>query len=466
MTAESNAFATDLTVGAAEYLAHLEYDMLPLAAVDVLKAILLDTLGTTLAAGTLGAGCGELIAFARACGGTAESTVIGFGDRMPAAMAAFVNGGLAHALNYDAVGAAHLGIIPPAPLALAERAGDVSGSAFLAALAAGCELAARIGVAAGPGHPTVLLGQLLTYFGGAAASAHVLNLSPEGMQSTLGLALMQAAGARQIVIEGDPPAKAIYGSFPSQAGVTSAMLASLGLGAASDVLGGEAGVAALIGRPGNARPAIDLDFGSKFYLLEATFKPWPVSGHVTLFVEAAIEIAAVHELSAADLAHVRLTGPTSIRNWFEPVEKRKRPQTSASAANSIYFAVAKALTNRSLGLSDFSEEGLVQSEVLRLTDRMEHTLDNNRNADATVEVTTSSGTRYVRRVRTPLGAPSRPMGWDRLAAKFRDCAAHSATPISSRTLDLVIELVATLEEVPDVGILPTLLSGRGEQATR
>jgi 2-methylcitrate dehydratase PrpD len=66
-------------------------------------------------------------------------------------MAAFANGALCHALNYDAVGpeGGHLGVSAvAAPLAAAEKLGGLSGKELLAALAAGAELTARLAIAA------------------------------------------------------------------------------------------------------------------------------------------------------------------------------------------------------------------------------------------------------------------------------------------------------------------------------
>src|SRR5687768_12507313 len=124
----------------AAFAAGLTFAQLPREVVSVLKRIVLDTLGTTLAAGTLGSGCGPLVEVARSAGGPPESTLIGYGDRLSAPMAALANGALAHALNYDDVfpGGGHLGVVTvPAALAIAERAGGIDGQELLTALAAG-----------------------------------------------------------------------------------------------------------------------------------------------------------------------------------------------------------------------------------------------------------------------------------------------------------------------------------------
>src|SRR5437762_9854137 len=136
--------STNSTEILAAYAANITYESLPSEAVIALKRVVLDTLGTAVAATTLGAGCRELVGVIRSMAGTAESTIVCFGDQVPTAHAAFVNGGLAHALNYDAVGAGHPGVLVPAPLAVAEKVGKVSGKEFLAALAAGMEVTARI----------------------------------------------------------------------------------------------------------------------------------------------------------------------------------------------------------------------------------------------------------------------------------------------------------------------------------
>ncbi|HTE86566.1 MAG TPA: MmgE/PrpD family protein [Dehalococcoidia bacterium] len=447
------------TARAAAYFAGLRYEDLPPDSVSTVKAILLDTLGTALAANTLGDGCAELVSLARGAKDAREATLLGFGDRVPALTAALVNGGLAHALNYDAVGPAHLGLIPPAALAAAERAGGVSGRQLVAAIAAGCELSARLGATIGTGHPTALLGQLLGYFGCAAAAGRVMGLSPAQMHSALGLVLMQAAGMRQVVIEGDPPAKAIYGAFSNHGGLLAALLAQQGLDCRCDALEGEAGLPALVGRDTQQRLEIDTAFGARFYLLDATFKPWPVSGHVTPFIEAALQIARSHSLRAQDIGHVRLRAAPAARAWLEPAEQRRRPATAAAAANSIYFGVAKAFVNGGVSLRDFTPAGLAQPEALAFADRINHELDDALLSAGRIEVTTTGGDTHALTLEAPLGSPSRPMSWERLVEKFRDCAKFAAGTITPDRLDETIALVERLEEVPDVSIIPALLQG-------
>src|SRR6266571_5274008 len=186
-----------LTQRLAEFAAGLTYEQLPSGTVHAVQRMLLDCLGTTLAGSSLGAGVGPLLALVEQSEGRPESAILGTGRRAPAHLAALANGGLAHALNYDDYlpGAGiHLGVTSvPAALAAAERAGGVSGKELIAALAAGNELAARLGLALEKGAYTETrpqTSQMLGYFNAAASAGRVLRLSAAQMHSALGLALM------------------------------------------------------------------------------------------------------------------------------------------------------------------------------------------------------------------------------------------------------------------------------------
>src|SRR5262249_27065498 len=159
---------------------------------------------------TLGDGCREAIAVARRLGGPPESSILGTDARVCATHAAFANGALVHALNYDPIGSeiGHVGVIClPAPLALAQASGRASGKELLAAACVAGEVCARVTAAISrtgrrPSEK-FLSGQLLTHFGAAAGAGRMLGLDGDAMESALGLALMQMSGSRQVVLSGD-----------------------------------------------------------------------------------------------------------------------------------------------------------------------------------------------------------------------------------------------------------------------
>jgi 2-methylcitrate dehydratase PrpD len=454
----------------AAYAANVSFDRLPGELIPALKRLLLDTLGTTLAGSTLGTGCPELLAEVRAAGGTAESTLLGFDERLPAPVAALANGAMAHALNFEDVypGGGHLGAVTfPAALAVAERRGGVSGPEFLAALAAGAEIAARLQVAVrraddGTSEAKPQPTQMLGYFSAAASAGRVLRLDPAPMLSALGLALMQASGNRQPVVEGTP-AKAIYAAFPNHGGVLSALLSQRGLGAACAVFEGEAGFFPTFYQGRYDPAALTERLGEEYYTLAAGFKPWPTTNRAHPFIEAALQLAASHPSDMIDEVHIR--GGNYIRTFCEPLAVRQRPRTSVEAEDSIFFAVAKALVNRQVVLADFQPDGLQQPESVQLAARMRYSIDPTLGHAGIVEIRTISGQRDMCRVDKPLGDPAKPLDDAQLVAKFRDCAQYAAVGLAPRTVDDVLALIDGLEHVPDVAALTALLRG-AEQGRR
>ena len=120
----------DSTAILTEFASDTEYERLPPNVVELSKRVLLDTIGVMLAATTLEKAVLPIIKLVKEGGGKEESTIIGFGGKVPCWNAAFANGALSHALDYstsDSRGVAPGGVTVPAALAMAERIPHMSG---------------------------------------------------------------------------------------------------------------------------------------------------------------------------------------------------------------------------------------------------------------------------------------------------------------------------------------------------
>jgi 2-methylcitrate dehydratase PrpD len=456
-----------VTAGPTERLAHfaagLKFADLPRTAVTTIERMVLDCLGTTLAGVTLGSGMGPLLALVEESGGRPEATIIGAGARTAAHLAALANGGAAHALNYDdylPAGGVHLGVTSvPAALAAAEHRGGVGGPELIAALAAGNEVTARLGAAiqAASGSYTETrpqISQMLGYFNAAACAGCVLGLDEDQMLSALGLAFMQASGGRQPVVEGTE-AKALYAAFPNQGGVTSALLARRGLGAACRAFEGEAGLFATYFHGKWDPAALEDGLGQTYRFEEVTFKPWPTTNLAHVFIEAAISLAREHDIQPADVAGVHLRGQPHIRTFCEPAASRQAPRTSVEAEDSIPFAVAKALVNRKVTLDDLQPAGLTQPAALHLAAKVSYSMDERIKTAGVVNVATTAGQHLEARIERPLGYPPRTMSERQLVDKFLDCAGYAARRASP---EKIVDLALDLHELDDTGRLMALLS--------
>jgi 2-methylcitrate dehydratase PrpD len=457
------AYTNDPAYALAGFASSLTYEQVPPEVVTMLKRIVLDVTGTTLAGGTLGSGCREFVGVVLGFGGRPDATVFGYGDKLPAPMAALVNGAMAHALNYDDVfpGGGHLGVVTlPVAFALAELLGNVSGRDFLAALAAGGEVTARLqlavrgaddGTSEAKPQPTQFLG----HFAAAATAARLLRLNQDDTMSAFGQALMQASGNRQPVVEGTP-AKAVYAAFPNYGGLFSALLAQAGLHSECSVLEGAAGLFQTAYGGRYVASFLTEGLGQRFEMAAAGFKPWPTTGRAHPYIQAALQIAEAQPLNPADITRVVVRGAPFIRTFCEPLAVRRRPSSPVEAEDSIFYGVAKALVNRAVVLADFQPAGLRQADVLDLGGRMEYAIDPSLGAAGVVEVTLTDGSVLERRVSEPLGSAANPLSDQQLLAKFYDGARHAVRPIARERLERFAGLAARLETEDPVELVRVL----------
>jgi 2-methylcitrate dehydratase PrpD len=454
--------ATDCLV---EFASKLTYEALPSQAVATVKNLLLDGFGCSLAATALGDDCLAVTATMSAIGGAPESSIVGASNRVSAANAAFVNGAMVHALNYDAFSdeTGHVGLVAfPAQLALAEAQGGVSGKELIVSVAVACEIVARMNAAIVrqglPPSDKYVSGQLLGYIGAGAGAARLLGLTDSAFKSALGLALMQAAGSRQIVVSGDFPAKSIYGAFPNHAAVIAALLARSGVRADCDVLSGKAGLYAMV--YGNTFDAGTLTegLGLDFLFTATEFKPWPASNRVHAAIDAALTIA-VEISDSHTIRAVRIEVPPRLQEWCEPLARKLRPENSSAAANSIPYCVVRALLDRRIDLASFSMNALTDARLAQLGRHTSVTICEGREG-VLVSVMLSDGSEHERTVTNTLGSRARPITAEHLRAKFRSCCENALTPLSFEEMDRIESTLMDIEVVPDVRIIGDMLRPR------
>jgi 2-methylcitrate dehydratase PrpD len=446
----------------ATFSAALTYDDIPAEVIAKVKHLLLDTLGTTLAATSLGAGCAEVARVMRDAGGKPESTILGFGYKVAAPNAAFANGGLAHALNYDPISreTGHVGVVClTAPLAMAEALPGISTRQFLTAATIASEICARVAAAQSrtgkASSVKFMAGQLFGYFGAAAAAGSLLELNAERMHSAFGIALMQTSGTMQVVHGGDPPAKAIYGAFPNYGGLLAALLSKSGLDGKCDALEGVAGLYEMFYGGEYCEEALFENLGRDFLLTQTSFKPWPTSDIAHPYIEAAAKIAE-RGIKGSEIKAVRIVGDDHIRPWCDPIEERRLPKNAASAANSIPFAVARALVHGDLLLKDFTGEGIKDEVARAVASRTTYALQRGLEGGL-VMVSTNDGHEHQVHVEAPLGHRSRPVPYERLVLKFRDCCRYSVASLSADRIDRLIAFINNLEN-EDFRMLASLSS--------
>ncbi|GAB3580966.1 MmgE/PrpD family protein [Amycolatopsis endophytica] len=418
----------------AETLTSLKPGDLPADVLDAAAVSLVDQVGVALGGAGLGEGCGAFADLARCEGGTPQSTLLGFGGRVPAAAAASVNGALAHALDYeDSVDGLpvhpHAQVVPAA-LALAE-AHDLDGAALLASIAVGCDLTCRLAAATGTelaGHgwyPPPLAGAL----GATVASAHLLALGPGHTVDALSLVLMQMGAPGEIKYSPRSLVRGIRDGFGANAAVRAVQLAAAGIRGFDAPLEGRAGFFATH-VSGQYRPEALLDgLGETFAGPRVSYKPWPSCRGTHSFLEAALDLR--DEAVPAGIEAIDLAGAPVNVMLAEPPEAKRAPASAIDAKFSLPFTVATAFVDGRVDLGSFTS--LERSEVLELARRVTFTADPawdvpDRMTSARMTVRLRDGRVLHRRIDVPLGNPSRPLSDDALRAKFAACARHAPQP--------------------------------------
>jgi 2-methylcitrate dehydratase PrpD len=265
------------------------------------------------------------------------------GGRVPARMAALVNGATSHALDYDDTHFAHVGHLSvgiyPAALAVAEEQGKTVQDA-VAAFVVGAEVAIRIGIALGQQHYDHGFHQTATAgaFGATVAVGRLYGLSAEEMRHAIGLCATRASGLKsQFGTMGKPYNAGISASN----GVEVAQLASLGFTSAEDALMGDQGFVPTHSQSVNEDAAWSVQPAEKFLFEDNKYKL-----HACCHgLHAMIEALQGHNIKLEEVTAVNVrTNP----RWLRVCDK-KNPATGLEVKFSYAWLAGMTLRGDATG---------------------------------------------------------------------------------------------------------------------
>lgn len=455
----------------ASHIASVRFKDLPSEAVEAAKKSLLDTAGVILAATRLGEGCRHFVELALEAGGRAESSIIGFGDRVPSFMAAFANGSMAHALDYEDTHERAL-VHPsastvPAALAIAEAAGGVSGRKLLTAIAVGNDLVCRLGLAAkvDPRDYGWYMPPILGAFGAAAAASHLLGLDSEKTLSALSLTLCQATCSAELVYSPRSSVRSVRDAFSAKAGVLGALLAQRGVIGFEQPIEGVAGLYASFFR-GQYDPAVLLDgLGRFFEGARVSYKPWPSCRGTHAYIETVLQWREQYGLQPAEVEKIGVRVSPLNRVLCEPPDTKLRPATPINGKFSLPFVIGVALVYGRVGLEHFSQEALTNGGVLAAAKKVKHCVDlslgTKETGGGSLELQ-ARGEVFSKEIMFAYGHPNHPMSFNALLDKFVDCARCAVKPLSEKEAQDFMKLVLHLEQLDNAVQIINFL--RGEAA--
>lgn len=464
-TAADNDFAVVL----ARFACGLRFDHLPAAAVAAVQANILDTL-TCAAAGSSAAGVADLRALALEWGGTGQASVLCFGDKVPAHHAAWVNGAMAHARDYDDTHDAavlHAGVsVVPAALAAAELRGGVSGADFIAAVAAGLETICRLGVATQVSiiETGYMYTSLFGHFAATVAAGRLLGLDAQQMVNALGIAYSQVAGNHQVTRDG-ALTKRMQPGFAAQAALVSVQMAQRGIRGAQATFEGLDGFLRVYLHDRVDRAALREGLGQRWELTQLSYKPYPCCRLNHSGIDAALALRAAHGLRADRICRVRVgVNRQSFQAVCTPIEIRRQPQTIVHAQFSLPYTVACVFLDGGVRLGHFEQASITRPDLVALAHRVEPYVDERIERDwgrsvspALMQVEMDDGSVHRLQIDLPLGHPNRPMTEAAVEAKAVDCFQAAAVALPPAAAGRLRQAVAALPAGADTCALVHVL---------
>jgi 2-methylcitrate dehydratase PrpD len=352
-----------------EFAESLRFEDIPAKVVEKAKEHLIDTLGISLAS-TRNKYSQLLVEAVKELGGEAESTILGFGEKVPCANAALANGSLVHAVDYDDThleSIAHLSApVVPTALAVGETQ-ESSGKEVLTAIIAGYEIMARIGNAAAGlfhkkgFHPTSICGT----FAASIIAGKLLGLDSTQMANAMGICGSFASGILEFLVDGSW-VKPIHAGWAAHAGIIAAQLAKKGLTGPHTVLEGRLGLYNThVGIENVKKDKLIEGLGKSWETLKISIKPYPSCHFTHSFMDAALNIKKKYGINPNDISYILCLVPQVIVNIVcEPITIKQNPQTDYDAKFSLPFTVAMILLRDKAGLDEFNDMTIKDPETL------------------------------------------------------------------------------------------------------
>ena len=448
-----------ITKQLANHVRKIAYDDIPPEAIEKAKDCILDQIGVELIGSTLD---WNKIAYRYALetGGRPESTIVNYGDKVPALDAVFVNATFGQGCELDDLGFAaggHLSAATvPVALALSEKQ-RVTGRDLLAATVLGCDVMYRLLLSVRPSsakrgfHSHGIGGP----FGAMAVAGRLLGLTEAQMLHAFGIAGSHASGTMEYDQTGGE-VKRVHAGIAARGGLQAAMLAKLGLTGPPTIIEGKRGFCRAFADEYDL-DAITRDLGKDFKIMRVWFKVYPCVATVQGVIDTLAKIMEEHPLTPADVEEIRVgISETSLTHGGAIYE----PTDVASAQFSLPFSLALRLLKRDNDLSLYMDSKLWSDPVVLATAKKvksyaDRKAKGDQNYNTTMEVKLAGGKSFKAFQQYPPGSPLNPISREELRQKFRKLAGSVLT---DQRLEEIIETVDRLDRMDDPAALVPLLA--------
>jgi 2-methylcitrate dehydratase PrpD len=441
-------------------LVQTRFQDLPDRAVQVATEVCLDGIGVTVAGTREPMGIGRVITnYVKSSGGTPEATVLASGFKTSATNAAFANGTLCHALDFDNTWPPlnhPTSPVLPAILAVAERE-NLSGRDVLLAIVLSFEVQGRMRLASA----RVKSGVVPSFhkpgvsgtIGATAGAGKLLNLDAKEFCMAFGIAGSRCGG---LTANTGSMTKATHSGHAARMGVECSLLASQGFTALEDIFGAGCFFESFWGRDTYDLSLLLKDFGRPYRMINpgVGFKKHPCNYFTHRPIDACLVLRGKNQFQPEQIDRVIVDFPR-----FDYVN-RPKPSSGLEGKFSVQYTTAVALLDGRVTIESFSDARRFAPDIDMFLGRIHLNIRDDIPADfydtwAGVRIHLGDGRVLEERCDKPRGIWGFPLTRDERLAKFRMCMQSD---FREQTVDEIVRLVEGLADVRHVRQLLGLLA--------
>ena len=437
----------------AEFAVNLKFEDLPNDVVETAKRFLYDSIACAFG-GYKTKDVNIIRDIYIEMGGKQESTLIGFGDRIPAVNATLVNSLMIRALDYNDIywkeDPSHPSDLIPAALSTGELAGS-SMEEVITAIVLAYEFEQRLCEFAVPGiRERKWHHAALTQFVSPVAAGKLLGLTVDEMVNAIGI-----NGVHNHTI-GAPTAgkltmmKNTVDPMAVQSGVFAALMAQKGYTGTEAVFEGKEGfMDTFLGwnakeqkpEPVKMKGRETLEnwtwniekligkLGENYKIMECGMKAFPTEALTHTHITAVLKVVSKNDIRYDEIKEIKITAiARAVDILFDP--HKYKPESRETADHSLPYCIAAAVVDKKITTATFSEKKLndpriwetinkIKGEASEEFDKM---FPGKQPSRATV--TTNDGKVYTEYIEYPKGDPREPMTIEDIDNKFSGLAEN------------------------------------------
>src|SRR5256884_438741 len=460
----------------AEWACALKYEDLSPAAIEAAKLFWFDSIGCALG-GSQQDDARILLKHYRAMGGNGNATAFVSGFKTNPVDAAFLNGHMIRAMDYNDIywkaDPCHPSDLIAAPLVLCESE-RLSGKDLILGTIIAYEIEMRFCEIGRPGvHEYGWHHATLSAFAAPMAAGRVLNLTTDQMVSAIGISAARTFCPGAVTAGKLTNMKNTVDPWAGRMGAESALLAREGFSGPEHMIDGKEGLFAVFshvqykGQPASFDGEglvkdLPTSPASHYRILDCGMKSFPIEALSHAPLTAMLKTVKENKIKADDVKEIKVEVIARAADILGDSHKY-RPTSKETADHSLPYCMAVGLVDGMVTPLQFREERVHDQSLIPIMDKVKVVANEEFEAlfpkfqPSRVTITTNEGKSHSTRVDGLQGAPRDPITEDEIAVKFN---ALGGDVIGKERCEQLQKVIMSLESVDKLDGLFALTTAR------